>query len=454
MPAVAPSVPVLILDADPVQRRLISDHLRRESGERFRPLAFGSASEARAASAEAGLVIADLESVGGPDGLDALGPNRGLIAISAHGSMATAVLAMRAGAADFIAKPVGAKALIERLEAVMCKQARAPVTAPAERSEADFAGFVGRSSAMLAVYEHIARVASSRAPVLITGESGTGKEVCAEAIHAHGDPRRPFVAINCGALPKDLVESELFGHVRGAFTGALDDRTGAAELAHGGTLFLDEIGELPLAAQVKLLRFVQTGTVQRIGDSTARTVDVRIICATNRELGIEVAAARFRADLLYRLDVLPIRLPALRDRGDDILLLARRFLALYCDEEGMPLARMDADAERAIASGHWPGNVRQLQNVIRRIVVMHRPSLVTGALVATAMADIPEPAAAQVQESIPRSLEGVRPFHEQERNIIETAIAACDGNVSRAAAALQINPSTIYRKRLGWGVPH
>ncbi|MGD9739699.1 MAG: sigma-54-dependent transcriptional regulator [Bauldia sp.] len=459
MRAAAPRVPVLIVDADPGSRRLLADHLGRVSGERFRPTACGSLEEARelAAMEGAGVVIADVESVGGPAGLAPLGAAGTLIAISARGSVARAVEAMRAGAADFLPKPIGARALIERLELALSEQPPRPrpmasVAAAAPRT-AGFEGFVGDSALMRSVYERIDRVAASRAPVFITGESGSGKEVCAVAIHERGGAGRPFVAINCGALPRDLVESELFGHVRGAFTGAAEDRLGAAELADGGTLFLDEIGEMPLPLQAKLLRFVQTGLVQRVGDARARPVDIRIICATNRDPAEAVAAGTFRGDLLYRLNVLPIRLPPLRDRRDDIAPLARHFLALAAGEEGMAPPILAPAAADFLAEQPWPGNVRELQNVIRRIVVMQRPQSVTATVVAAAFADS-RGATLETSAKDAPSVSGatLRPFHEEERRIIEAAIAAHGGNISRAAASLQINQSTIYRKRQAWGI--
>ena len=214
-------------------------------------------------------------------------------------------------------------------------------------------------------------MAPSQAPVFLTGESGTGKELAAEAIHAHaGAQERPFVAINCSAIPRELMESEIFGHVRGAFTGATEHRAGAAELADGGTLFLDEIAEMDLRLQAKLLRFVQSGTLRRVGGTEQKRVSVRIVSATNRDPLKEVEAGRFRADLFYRLHVLPIHLPPLRERRDDIPLLAEHFLAGYAAEEGSDPVTLDADTLAALTAHDWPGNVRELANMIRRMVVL------------------------------------------------------------------------------------
>jgi two-component system repressor protein LuxO len=303
---------------------------------------------------------------------------------------------------------------------------------------------------MRTLYEHVRRVAPSKAPVFITGESGTGKEVCAEAVHAcSGRERAPFIALNCSAIPKELMESEIFGHVKGAFTGAYDDRAGAAELAHGGTLFLDEICEMDLALQAKLLRFAQTGTVRRVGDTRLRHVDVRFVCATNREPAREIEAGRFREDLFYRLHVLPLRLPPLRERGDDVVTLARSFLAAFAEEEGRQFRGFTEDAESAIASHRWCGNVRELQNVIRRVVVLHDGETVSADMLALSSTH----EAARDTGTLPRiESPSIDPFWRQEQRIIESALKAFHGNTHKAASALEISPSTIYRKLQTWGM--
>ncbi len=455
-------VPVLIVDADPAQRRLLAAHLSSGTATgAFRPVVCETAAdaEAMAASGTPHIVIADVESIGGPARLGAFAGNgRSLIATSARGSVGAAIEAMRAGAIDYLPKPVGARALVERLDAAVAAWTAA-IAAPTPaapqrpaapaRAEADFEGFVGQSGAMRAVYARIDRVAASRAPVFLTGESGAGKEVCAAAIHARGGADRPFVAINCSAIPRDLIESEMFGHVRGAFTGASDDRTGAAELAHGGTLFLDEICEMAPMLQAKLLRFIQTGIVRRVGSDRDRPVDVRFICATNRDPEAEVAAGRFRADLLYRLNVLPVALPPLRERSDDVPGLAQAFLRRFAAEEGRACPALAPEALALLGRYRWPGNVRQLQNVVRRLVVLHEEPVVTAAMVASVLAAASPAGEAPAAMEAPAA-RAIAPFHEQERRIIEEAIAAFDGNIGRAAAALQINPSTIYRKRQAW----
>ena len=291
----AKPVDVYIVDADPTQSRALAGAITDLAIGRFAPRVCNSSAEALgdAGSGSGAIMIADLDTIGGAERLGEIaGQGLSLIATSAHGSLKTAVAALKAGAVDFIAKPIGAAALIERLETAVASwpepTARQHPSGPAKRTSttgSEFAGFIGESAAMHAVYDQIRRMAPSRAPVFITGESGTGKEVAAEAIHAHaGAAGRPFVAINCSAIPKDLMESEIFGHVRDAFTGAVANRTGAAELADGGTLFLDEIADMDISLQAKLLRFAWNGTVQRVGASEMTRVEVRLVCATNRVL--------------------------------------------------------------------------------------------------------------------------------------------------------------------------
>ncbi len=377
-----------------------------------------------------------------------------MLAVADSSSVSAALGAMRAGAHDYLAKPVSGSALATRIGELAQRHGR-PRSLGAECGPepvvADFAGFVGASSAMQFLYEQIGRVATSSAPVFITGESGTGKDVCAEALHAKG-PRvdKRLVAINCAAIPRDLMESELFGVVRGAFTGAHEDRKGAAELADGGTLFLDEIGEMDLSLQSKLLRFLQTGMISRVGETAARKVNVRVICATNRNPMQLIAERKFREDLFYRLHVLPIHLPPLRQRPSDVMVLARHFLARYAREEHKSFSGFTSDAAQQLTAADWPGNVRQLQNLIRRMVVMFDGGDISAPMLSAA--DIESQASAPVAVEAPRGDKGrsILPMWQQEQRIIEDAIAAYGGNISLAAAALEISPSTIYRKKQSW----
>lgn len=380
-----------------------------------------------------------------------------LLITSGSGSVSVAVETMRRGAADFIIKPFTPEALTRKLMARLGERDSAPLPAPAPAAlsfGAHFEGFIGASPAMQDVYAQVERMSPSRAPVFVTGESGTGKDVCAEAIHVRSGRRKSgFVALNCGAIPRDLMESEIFGHMRGAFTGATEDRPGAAELADGGTLFLDEICEMDLGLQAKLLRFIQTGELRRVGDTRTRSVNVRFVCATNRNPRREVELGRFREDLFYRLHVLPIHLPPLRERGEDAVTLARAFLARFAVEEQRAFHGFDILTERLIAAYDWPGNVRQLQNVVRRMVVLHEGERITADMLPSEIArGVLKPAqAAEVAVAAPVSQPAViMPMWMQEQRIIDEAMKAYDGNIAKAAAALDISPSTIYRKRLGW----
>ncbi len=402
-----------------------------------------------------------------------------VIAITGHGSLNTAIAAMRGGARDFLIKPFSVERLKQAVASELDKNRAGPatpaMTGPPATGTAqtgspprDYGGFIGTSPIMQKVYEQIENAAKSHAAVFITGESGTGKEICAETIHRHS-PRAAgaFVPINCGAIPRDLMQSELFGHIKGAFTGAVADREGAARLADGGTLFLDEVGELSLAMQTKLLRFLQNFTFQKVGSDKLETTDVRVICATNRNPVAEVQAGWFREDLFYRLHVLPLYMPPLRARGNDILDIALALLRQYAEEEGKLFEGFSAEAETRLMTYGWPGNIRELQNIVRHVTVMHNARLVTARMlpapVPGAAAEVtpiagpadpyhsaPPPAAGTPAMPRPLSETAIRPLEDIEREVIESAIAACGGNIPRAAAALGISPSTIYRKKSAW----
>ena len=384
-----------------------------------------------------------------------------VIVITAHGSVDVAVDIMRMGADDFLEKPINAYRLKTTIKNQLDRNRLQHLVEDFQSTfeREHYYGFIGSSLPMQAVYRIIDAAASSKATVFITGESGTGKEVCAEAIHKQS-PRasRPFVALNCGAIPADLMESEIFGHVKGAFTGASAERKGAASQADGGTLFLDEICEMNLDQQTKLLRFVQTGSFQKVGGSKVEKVDVRFICATNRDPLEEVAAGRFREDLYYRLHVVPLYLPPLRDRGDDIMAIASSFLLTNAEEEGKAFREFAPEAEVILRRYSWPGNVRQLQNVIRNIVVLHNDQTVTQAYLPPPLdSSLNEGDISQLIQSRQRTeseeypLKGsIKSLVSVEREAIERAIEICDGNIPKAAALLEVSPSTIYRKRQIW----
>ncbi len=385
------------------------------------------------------------------------------VVITAHGSVNVAVEAMRAGAIDFLAKPFSAERLLTTVRNALERQRLAVMVEDLQETfgRDRFEGFIGTSLAMQGVYRIIDSAAASRATVFVTGESGTGKELAAEAIHRRS-PRRsgPFVAINCAAIPRDLIESELFGHVRGAFTGAMSDRDGAAWRADGGTLFLDEIAELDLNLQGKLLRFLQSGRFTPVGSDNEQSVDIRIVCATNRDPMGEVRAGRFREDLYYRLHVVPIAMPPLRERGEDTVLLARHFLNRSAAEEGKRFATIAPEAEGLIAAYDWPGNVRELENVIRNIVVLNNGTVIEAAMLpdvlrsgagpaGTEAEATPAPAADSATASW-RAAGDIQPLWQVEKAAIDRAIALCNGNIPRAAALLEVSPSTLYRKIQRW----
>jgi two-component system repressor protein LuxO len=378
----------------------------------------------------------------GEDCIERLRPlMQGPLLVIGSEKLSTGGDAKRRGADDLLTLPFAPGLVVERL---IARLAERPVVAEtAVPAVTGFAGFIGGSDMMRRVYGEIERLSGSKAAVFITGESGTGKELAAQAVHGQSGRSGAFVALNCGAIPKELIESEVFGHMRGAFTGAVEDHAGAAEAAHGGTLFLDEICEMDVALQTKLLRFVQTGEVRRVGGTKAKKVDVRIVCATNRDPKAEVAAGRFREDLFYRLHVLPVHMPPLRLRGDDTLMLARAFLTRLAGEEGRSFAGFDPFAERLIASYGWPGNVRELESAIRRIVVLNSGGVVTADMMPSEITNavLTQPAGET------RKARQILPMWVQEERIIEEALDAFGGNISRAAAALEINPSTIYRRR-------
>lgn len=398
-----------------------------------------------------------------------------VIIMTAHGSIDVAVDAIRLGAYDFLEKPFDARRLKVAISSAFAQVAKlnfAPVNMAEKRERNTFHSFIGASPAMQDMYHLIERAGPSKASVFVTGESGSGKELTAEALHKQSARSEgPFVAINCAAIPKDLMESEIFGHVKGAFTGASANRDGAASKANGGTLFLDEIGEMSLDLQTKLLRFIQTGIIQKVGSNSDELVDVRFICATNRDPMAEVQAGRFREDLYYRLHVIPVHLPPLRDRGDDILLIAEFFLNRYAREETKYFEGFDVEAERRLLEYHWPGNVRELQNVIRNVVVLNEGGLVSvdhfpAPLKSLQDLAVPTPVKQEEPEEVEvkrtsnktkpyskvmaQSLDEIEPLELLERKIIENAVKLCKGNVPKAAALLEVSPSTLYRKIKGW----
>jgi len=403
-----------------------------------------------------------------------------IIVMTANASLATAVRAVRGGAFDYLVKPFAAARLTTTVENALSTVAlrREVETLRQTVEHAEFVDFIGRSAPMQAVYRTLAAAAQSTASVFVTGESGTGKELAADALHKLSPRRdRRLVALNCGAIPRDLMESTIFGHVRGAFTGATADQEGAAAQADGGTLFLDELGEMDPQLQTKLLRFIQTGTYQRVGDSQTRKADIRFIAATNRNPLEAVRDGQLREDLYYRLNVVPVRLPPLRERGEDIVLIAERFLRQFAKEEHKAFTAFTPEVQARLLSYRWPGNVRQLQNVVRNVVVLHDGKIVTPDMLpvmdvaAAGIAPIIDPVSAPISAPVtepvtvptitatgthaafpglPTTVDAIEPLTVAERRYIEHAIAVCGGNLQLASRKLKISASTIYRKKEAW----
>lgn len=385
--------------------------------------------------------------------------NCAVIVITGETSMNTAVEAMKVGAHDFVPKPIAPERLRVSLRNALERIDLQDIATSYETiSRTGFQGFVGKSPKMQAVYSVLENAAHSKASVFITGESGTGKELAARAVHdLSARASHPFEVLNCAAIPHNLLESEIFGHVKGAFTGATSDRKGAAARAHGGTIFLDELGEMPMELQAKLLRFIQSGTFMAVGDTRQQAVDVRFICATNRDPQSAVKEGTLREDLYYRLNVIPVHLPPLRERGADIMLLARHFLKEAADEEGKTFKEFSAPVKNLFAHYRWPGNVRELENMIRRVVVLNE-----GETVESDMLNLLDQGAAQGLEHLsadagkysdpflPQQADDIKSLDFYEREVILAALAACDGNITQASKRLDINPATIHRKQKLW----
>lgn len=457
---------VLVVDDEAPMRAALEAHFRRDGWEVS--TAFG-ASDAlvKFRRMPCPLVVTDMrmpdgDGLGVMRGLRELAPHVAVIFLTAFASVPDAVRAIREGACDYLIKPVRFDLLKEAAERVLAR-----ASLPADVSPETIKNpIVGKSPVLLNLIQRARQVARTEMDVLVEAESGTGKELLARLIHQASDRRhRPFVAVNCAAFPETLLESELFGHARGAFTGAAAAKSGKFELAHTGTLLLDEIGELPLPLQPKLLRTLQEREVDRLGDTRPVHVDVRVVATTNRPLLELVEAGKFRADLYYRLNVVPLTLPPLRERRDDIPLLIEHFLAKYAVRSHDVPRFTDALIERLMAH-RWPGNVRELENLVRRAVALHGgefigpefcdPSIGAFAAALPASRDSfggtgsgtgPVPAPAP-----PPPLPGTS-LREMERQLLESTLAANGGNRTRAARALGICPRTMRNKIREYGLP-
>lgn len=450
---------VLIVDDEPNIRRMVGALLSAE-GYDVRDAADGPAGLALAEAIEPDVALVDLMMPGELDGLGLLSklrerrPDLPVVMMSGRAALTDAVRATKLGAFTFLEKPLTPEGVLLALgSAYELRQARR--AAQALREDLGISGeMIGDSPMLHEVRALIARVGPTDARVLITGESGTGKELVAAALHLASSRReRPFVRVNCAAIPRDLVESEMFGHERGAFTGATDRRIGRFELAHTGTLFLDEVGDLHADAQAKLLRAIEAHEIERVGGGKPIKIDVRILAATNKDLTRAVADGSFREDLFFRLNVIPIALPPLRDRPGDLPALVRHFADRHRTRTGRPLVRWTDDALAAFASYRWPGNVRELANIVERLAILHAGSEigvreVHGVLPTTGttprISDA-ETDAASVVVPLSDALDAY------ERQLIASALAHSDGNVAEAARRLQTDRPNLYRRmrRLG-----
>jgi DNA-binding NtrC family response regulator len=400
------------------------------------------------------LIVSDINLNAHASGLDLLRefkatqPSGQVVLISGFGTLETAIEALRAGAFDYVSKPFNIGEIKATVARALAQAAHGAAPAPPPRSRISPEGLLGSSASMLEVYKQIARTADSAVPVLIQGESGTGKELVARAIHAHGRRApRPFVAVNCGAIAETLLDSELFGHTRGSFTGAVADRRGFFEQAADGTIFLDEIGETTPALQVKLLRVLEESEVRPVGAARVVNVAARIVAATNVDLEAEVAAGRFRQDLFYRLSVVVIVMPPLRDRPGDIPLLIARFLEAACTRAGR---RIDIapDAVDALSGYGWPGNVRELENTVERLVLFSRASVIE-------VGDLPQAIRSRGPGLEAGLFTDLPSLDELERRYLVHVLKSVEGNRSRAAAVMGVDRRTLYRmaERFGLELP-
>ncbi len=426
---------ILLVEDDANARRLMAIALAR-AGHEVETAASVAEAERAIATRRPDLVLTDLRMEGRDAGLEVLRlakrrhPEVPVALITAYATAETAVAAMKEGAFDYLTKPVAAADLVALVERALARTGARP-----EEPEVAASGvLVGESEAMVRVRERLLAAARTDYTVLITGESGTGKEMAARFIHQHSARRTgPFVPVNCGAIPEELFEAELFGHRKGAFTGAEADRPGLFEEASGGTLFLDEVGELPAKMQVKLLRALQEGSIRRVGDTRERKVDVRVIAATNRDLAGEVEAGRFREDLFFRLNVLPIHMPPLRARLEDLPLLARSLLARWGEDP----ARLTDEALEALARYPFPGNVRELENALQRMLALAPPG---APLTATDVREALGMAQATEAGDLDSALGRLDAWlADQERRAILYALKKTGGNLTRAAKLLGIS---------------
>ena len=446
-------VRVLVVDDDEVTCNLLEEVLSNE-GYAVDKALNGQEAIDRGESKAYDVVLTDIKMVG-VDGMAVLrayrqkSPETIIIMMTAFGSIDTAIRAIKEGAYDYVSKPFKLEEIKLTIHRAL-EQNRLLQENLFYRQELitkyKLENIVGRSDQMLQVYKTIARVADSRSTILITGESGTGKELVARAIHFNSQrASKHFVAVDCGSLAETLLESELFGHVRGAFTGAIANKRGLFEEADGGTCFLDEVGDISLAMQAKLLRVLQEHEIKRVGGTEPIKVDVRIVAATNKNLEQLVAEKKFREDLFYRLHVVSIHLPSLRERPEDIPLLADHFLRKYAADNQKPVSQISQDALDLLSRYRWPGNVRELENVIERAVTLSHHSIILPE-------DLPRRLRAEPPDSFPPSLPSQIPLSELEKRYIQKVLEDTGGNKKKAADILGIDRRTLYRMAARYGL--
>lgn len=449
------SIRLLIVDDEPGVRDAIRQILEFE-GYQVRGVGSGGEALTVYPGFRPHLVFLDVK-MAGLDGLETLSrlreldPQAQVVMISGHGTVATAVQATQQGAFDFLEKPLDADRLLVTIRNALDRSVLLSENERLRESVDERYAMIGQSPVLRAVWETIDKVGPTTARVLITGENGTGKELVARAIHDHSPRRdRPFIEVNCAAIPSELIESELFGHLKGSFTGAFTDRAGKFELAHGGTLFLDEIGDMSLGAQAKVLRALEEGLVTRVGGSRPVEVDVRVLTATNKQLEDEIAEGRFREDLFYRLNVVPVEVPALLERLEDIPLLVEHFVQRLGHRAGMPLRRFTPEAILSLQRRSWPGNVRELRNAVERLMILAPGREVTaedvdrllpnGSAHGNATGDLP----------MVGTFDEFR--QEAERMFLLAKLREHQWNVAETARALAMPRSNLYKKIERYGM--